>query len=260
MSIKYVLRKLINYVRPKYLRTEFVNSIPKDISILEIGPFYKPVCRGSKVKYFDILDQAALVERAKAIDSNNNTDNVPYIHFVSPTGDLSIIHETFDAVFSSHVIEHQLDLIKHLQQTSRLLNKGGKYYLIIPDKRYCFDHFNHESTIADVINAHFEKRKKHSLKSVIEHRALTTHNNSSDHWGGEHGVINDISDRIKNAITEHSMNEYVDVHAFYFTPNSFSQIINLLNQLGYIDFVVNWLHETSPENFEFYCILEKVQR
>ena len=241
-----------------YSRTLFIDSIPKDINILEIGPFYNPQCIGSNVKYFDIIDTDALIDRAKQIDANIIVENIPYINYISPVGDLSIINETFDAIFSSHAIEHQLDFIDHLQKTSKLLNNGGKYYLIIPDKRYCFDHFNNESTIADVINANFEKRKKHSLKSVIEHRALTTHNNSAEHWRGQHGVLDNITERIKNAITEYVTNEYVDVHAFYFTPASFSQIISLLNQLGYIDFKINKLHDTPPNNIEFYCVLEKV--
>lgn len=115
-----------------YSRPLFINSIPKDISILEIGPFYSPQCIGRNVKYFDIIDKNALISRAKGIDATIQIENIPYIDYVSPTGDLSVINETFDAIFSSHAIEHQLDFIDHLQKTSKLLNKNGRYYLIIP--------------------------------------------------------------------------------------------------------------------------------
>ena len=239
-------------------RKPFVASLPKDVSILEIGPFYSPVCIGKNVKYFDILNRENLVKRAKQIDEHINAEQIPFIEYVSPTGDLSIIQETFDAVVSSHAVEHQLDLIDHLQKTSKLLNKGGKYYLIVPDKRYCFDHFMNESTIADVINAHVVKPTKTSLKSVIEHRALFTHNNAFKHWIGIHKLKNTAtSSKIKNALTEYAESDYVDVHSWYFTPQSFSKIIRLLNELGYIDFTIRKLHPTPFGSFEFYAVLEK---
>ena len=128
-----------------YTRKYFINSISKSLSILEIGPFYKPNCIGDNVEYFDILDRDALIKRATEINSSINIDQIPYINYVSENGDLSIIDKKFDALFSSHAIEHQLDLIDHFQKASKLLNKGGKYYMIIPDKRYCFDYFNKES-------------------------------------------------------------------------------------------------------------------
>ena len=240
-----------------FWRKPFVASIPKDVSILEIGPFYNPVCVGDSVKYFDILSKENLIKRAKQIDENINSERIPYIEYVSPTGDLSIINETFDAIVSCHAIEHQLDLIDHLQKTSKLLKAGGKYYVIAPDKRYCFDHFMNESTIADVINAHVVKPTKTSVRSVIEHRALSTHNNAFKHWMGIHKLKNDISSKIKNALTEYMVSDYVDVHSWYFTPKSFSNNIKLLHQLGYIDFTIDKLYPTSPGSLEFYAVLQK---
>jgi SAM-dependent methyltransferase len=258
---------LKNIFKKKYTKLEFLNSLPKNSTVLEIGPFYSPFCKGANVKYFDILDRAALVGRALEISPGINTENIPVIDYVSATGDLSIINETFDAVFSSHVIEHQWDFTDHLQKVSGLLNKGGKYYLMIPDKRYCFDHFNNITTIADIINAGFEKRKKHSLKSVIEHRAFITHNDPVRHWKGDHGfvdsvsnrakLLDDMSERIKNAVSEFNANEFVDVHAWCFTPDSFAEIISILNKLGYTDFKIERLHPTLKNSFEFFAVLEK---
>ncbi len=240
-----------------YRRKPFVNSLPKDISILEIGPFYSPICVGNNVKYFDILNRENLIKRAKQIDGNINIERIPYIDYVSPTGNLSIINETFDAIVSSHAIEHQLDLIDHLQKTSKLLRAGGKYYLIVPDKQYCFDHFMSESTIADVINANVVKPTKTSVKSVIEHRALSTHNNAFKHWIGIHSVNNNLPAKIKNALTEYRESDYIDVHSWYFTPKSFSNIINLLNDLSYINFTISKLQPTPFGSLEFYVVLQK---
>ena len=103
-----------------------------------------------------------------------------------------------------------------------------------------------------------EKRTKHSLKSVIEHRALTTHNNPLKHWLGIHGDLNNISTRVKNAIEEFKSNKYIDVHQWYFTPKSFSENLLLLQQLSYIDFRVNKLYRTKFKRLEFYVELEKI--
>ncbi len=146
----FVKKVYVKLARKKNVKANFIKTIPNNISILEIGPFYSPMCRGANIKYFDIIDQKALQSRALTLNPNINIDKVPYIDYVDSTGDLSIIQETFDGVVSSHVIEHQLDFIDHLQKVTKLLNKGGKYYMIIPDKRYCFDHFNKESNIADI--------------------------------------------------------------------------------------------------------------
>jgi SAM-dependent methyltransferase len=251
----------------KYTKLEFINSLPKNSSVLEIGPFYSPFCKGSNVKYFDILDTAALTDRALQINPDINIKDIPAIDYVSATGDLSIIDEIFDAVFSSHVIEHQWDIINHLQKVSSLLSKGGKYYLMIPDKRYCFDYFNTVSTIADIINANAEKRKKHTLKNVIEHRAFITHNDPARHWKGDHGfvdsaanrakLIDEIAERIKNAVTEYNTHESVDVHAWYFTPDSFAEIIGILYKLKYTDFTISELYHTLKNSREFFVVLKK---
>jgi SAM-dependent methyltransferase len=253
--------------KKKYTKLEFLNSLPKNSTVLEIGPFYSPFCKGANVKYFDILDRESLIERALRINPDINPQSIPVIDYVSATGDLSIISETFDAVFSSHVIEHQWDLIDHLQKVSSLLNNGGKYYVVVPDKRFCFDHFNNITTIADIINANFEKRKKHSLKSVIEHRAFITHNDPVKHWKGDHGFVDSVSNRtklldtiseiIKNAISEFNDNEFIDVHAWYFTPDSFAGIISMLNKLGYTDFKIGRVYPTLKNSREFFAVLEK---
>lgn len=242
-----------------YSRLDFINSIPSNYSILEIGPFFKPVCRGEKVKYFDILNQEELKKRAVGIGTQELIDNTPFINFVSPTGNLRIIEETFDAVISSHAIEHQLDLIDHLKSVENLLNEGGAYYLLVPDKRYCFDHYIAQSTIADVIQAHYEKRNAHSLKSVIEHRALTTHDSPFRHWRNDHGSIQNLEERILKAIKEfeEAKGKNIDVHAWYFTPNSFVEIIEVLNNLKYINLSVQEIIPTKYGSVEFFAVLKK---
>ena len=241
---------------PLALRENLLLFIEDDIPLLEIGPFYRPLKRGPNVEYLDVLDAAGL--RARAGETGDDAAGVPdIIHHV---GDLDSVERTYDAVLSSHAIEHQPDLVHHLQQVERVLNPGGYYFLIIPDKRYCFDHFIAESTIADVLQAHHERRRTHTLKSVIEHRALTVHNQHRRHWAGEHGnPERDRTARVKAALDMYAQAQgrYIDVHAWYFTPPTFGSIVTTLRQLDLIGLEIAGIYDPARDRNEFCAILKK---
>jgi SAM-dependent methyltransferase len=239
-------------------RNAFVGLIPLTNSVLEIGPFAQPVLRGPHVRYVDVLSTEDLRKRARALGMDET--KVPNIGWVSNGSDLSVVNDTFDAVVSSHAIEHQPDFVGHLNQVADLLKPNGSYYLLVPDHRYCFDHFLTPSTVAQVLGAHLENRTVHSLSSVVEHRALTTHNDPARHWAGDHGDPNENrASRIASAIQEISdaNGAYIDVHAWYFTPRSFREVITDLSATKHISFSVQRMFPTRPNSNEFWAILQK---
>ncbi len=241
-------------------RAAFLADMARETDTLEIGPFDAPIVTGPEVRYFDVLDQQGLQTRAAKL--NRKPAGVPHIDYVSATGDLGIVDRKFKAVVSAHAIEHQPDLVKHLSDVAGLLEDGGRYYLLIPDKRYCFDHFIAESTVADVYQAHVEGRDRHLLKSVIEHRALTTHNDALRHWAGDHSngsYLASIPARTKAAIAEYEAANggYVDVHAWQFTPPSFLRLIEQLSALDAINLVPEAVYETPYNRLEFMAVLRK---
>lgn len=245
---------------PASRRKGFLDLVPSDRPVLEIGPFYSPCVRGRNVAYFDVLDQQALRERAKKIGHPANT--VPRIDYLDPNGDLSVVKDTFAAVVSSHCIEHQPDLVYHLQQVARLLEPGGRYFLLVPNKLYCFDHFIAESTIANVLDAHRAGLRVHRLESVIEHRALTTHNDPGRHWKGDHAdpsYWSTIPARTRAALAEYDAAKggYVDVHAWQFTPPSFRRIVQYLFELGLIALQPERVYDTPHGSNEFTAVLRK---
>ena len=239
-------------------RNDFVALIPTGADVLEIGPFCNPLLRRPNVNvfYFDVLPQDQLITRGKSIGLDPAA--VPYIHYVSRTGDLSTINRRFDIVVSSHCIEHQPDLIGHLQAVGKLLLPGGAYFLLVPDKRYCFDHFIPESNLAEVMVAQREQRKGHTLRSVIEHRTLTTHNDSLRHWQGDHGLLfENFEQRFLAALREFDAaeGEYIDVHAWYFTPASASAILSALQDMRLSKLTVHRVYGTRYAACEFWMIL-----
>lgn len=225
--------------------------------ILEVGPFCRPLLTGSNVYYLDILDAAAL--RSRAVREGLDPSGCPErIHFV---GDIATVRQTFSAIVSSHSIEHQPDLVHHLRTVAKLLKPKGRYFLIIPDKRYCFDAFVPESTIASVMQAHHEQRRTHTLQSVIEHRALSVHNDGPMHWQGIHGEAKPANQetRITKAIAEYQAAKggYVDVHAWYLYPAVFRRITEALFNLGLTGLAPLRVYNTPRNRFEFCAVLEK---
>ncbi|MFZ0497125.1 MAG: class I SAM-dependent methyltransferase [Methylocella sp.] len=245
---------------PQSFSEQFLTLISQTVDTLEIGPFCRPQMRGDKVRYFDIAGREELIERAKQVQYP--IMETPVIDYVSPTGDLGIINDQFDQVFSSHCIEHQPDLVRHLSQVSRILRDGGNYFLIVPDKRFCFDHFLSESTIADVLGAHIEQRRLHCAKSILEISVLRTHNDPVKHWHGDHGLpvaqqqglecIKSTIDQIVN-----NAGVYLDTHAWHFTPSTFQDILSHLYQLGLSKLRVERIYNTPVGRFEFCAILSK---
>ena len=245
---------------PLALREALVAAVRRAPSVLEIGPFCNPVARGPNVAYFDVLDRAALQKRAATLGLD--PAGVPEIAHVAAGGDLSVVADRFAAVVSAHCIEHQPDLIRHLRQVADLLEPGGHYFLIVPNRRYCFDHFIAESTLAGVVAAHREGRRAHRLESVIEHRALTTHNGVERHWAGDHldpGYHEAMAARVRAAVAEFeaAAGSYVDVHAWQFTPGGFRSLMGALHAGGWSPLRPLRVYETPRGRNEFTAILAK---
>ncbi len=232
---------------------------------LEIGPFLRPIIHGEHVKYFDVLDLEHLKARAAAI--GYPAEREVEIDYVEPTGDLTRIPDKhkFGLVVGSHMLEHQLDLVRHIQVVADLLLPGGYYAFIVPDKRYCFDYFVSESSIADYLDDYRSNRyfsKRHSLRSIIEHRVLITHNYPVEHWAGNHGantLIKDHTEQTLAAVKEYEAalhnGAYIDVHNYQFTPYGLATALEGLYNLGLITLKVHRVYPTLKNQLEFSIVL-----
>ena len=170
-------------------RSAFLQLIPAEGLLLEIGPFCTPSFSPADrpVRFLDVFPTEELRDIVAEL-SWGKPDEVPAIDYVwDGEHYVDLIDERFDVVFSSHNIEHQPCLITHLQDVASVMRPGRRLFLVIPDRRFCFDYHLSDSTIADVLDAFLDKRKKHSVKSILEHQFLLTHNEAAAHWTGEHG-------------------------------------------------------------------------
>lgn len=242
------------------LREGLLALIPMNGPVLEIGPFCNPSVIGDNVYYFDVLDQDGL--RRRAATTEYPVVRIPEVHFVSPDGNLGVVDRSFGAIFSSHCVEHQPDLVEHLQQVARILEPGGRYFLIVPDRRYCFDYPLPESHLGDVLDARQRRQRVHSLKNVLSHRVLITHNDAVRHWAGDHydGPEQHVdSGRALAALAEFdaSNGAYIDVHAWQFTPASFATLLRSLGEMRLVGLEVEDIFDTPKDRNEFTAILRK---
>ena len=239
------------------LRADFLGLIDADAKLLEIGPYCTPLFKGPNVKFLDVFDAPTLRQRAIAggIDPANCPEEIPYTNGLGEAAG-----EDFDVLFSSHAIEHQPDLVRHLQEAGAALRPGGMYWMIVPDKRFCFDHHLPETRLSDVMDAYLERRTRHRARAVVEYIMHQDHNDPVAHWQGRHGDVSvGALDRLTHAMRhfEEADGGYIDVHAWQLTPDRFREINVALNQLELTPFSNVRVYDTPFGNFEFMAVLSK---
>ena len=247
-------------------RADLLALIAPGARILEIGPFFTPMFDRARadVSYLDILTTEQLRARAATIPGGV-PDRVPDIDYVWTGGPLSaLIDERFDVVFSSHNIEHQPCLISHLADLAGLLRPGGAVFLFVPDRRYCFDHFLPPTGLTDVLGAWFEPSARHRGQAVVKHWMLQTHNDPGRHWAGDHGEnpLQHLSGHAAGAWMRSvrdahlAAEDYVDVHAWQFDPDSFRAVLQSLYDYGLSALAPARVYPTVASGVEFYAILQ----
>lgn len=227
--------------------------------VLEISPFTAPLVPGAKT--CDVFSTDQLRKRAAELGLNpNDVTNVDFV--LSIELGLRSIPRKFANVVSSHVVEHVPDLIGHFDEVSSLLNIGGRYFVLLPDYRFCFDHFIEPTNLTEIMAARLEKRTRHTATSFLEQRTLTTHNDSLRHWNGDFGTYSaGFDSRIQAAISEwNSLSaDYLDLHAWQFDPQTFTELISACLVAFNIPLEIEAVYDTRFGSNEFWVVLNRVE-
>lgn len=243
------------YVRP------ILSGISEQALILEIGAGYNPHFTKDKFPNVFHLDHATADDlRAKyARDPHvgHLTDRIQNVDFVSdgsPIEDMIPTELRFDIVFSSHSLEHQIDLIGHLLSIGKLLAPGGRLLLILPDYRCSFDAFRYPTVTSDAILVHREPRKVHRGKQIFDHLTRTVDINPIRRLRAPDRAAAKFNyplaaglDALDNAEREDA--KYEDAHAWVFSPASFRLLLLELYMLGYIRLKVDSISPTYGNQF-----------
>jgi len=233
---------------------------------LEIGPSHNPIASKKKGYKVQILDHCTADElRAKYQGHGLNLDNIEEVDFVwqgQPLPELIGKTQCYDWIIASHVVEHIPDLISFLRQCEQLLKPNGVLSLVVPDKRYCFDYFQPLSTTGMLIDAYTQNRKRPSAGQVFDHFANAATANGAIAWspdyrgGGADALIHTDQQAESQWHQANTTDEYIDVHCWRFTPESFALILSDINRLGLVGLGIQAQFPTS--GCEFYVSLGSV--
>ena len=74
----------------------------------------------------------------------------------------------FDAIISSHVIEHIANPIKFIQNAKTKLNTNGFILSILPNKDCCWDHIREHTTYEHILNDYISNIQEDDLTHLHE--------------------------------------------------------------------------------------------
>lgn len=241
-----------------------LQSIDKNGLGLEIGPSHNPLAPKSKGYNVHILDHLSAAElRVKYANHGLNLDNIEDVDFVwngEPIHELIGNTHQYDWIIASHLIEHIPDLISFFQECEILLKDDGVLFLVIPDKRYCFDALMSTSTTGNLLDAWAQKRIKPTPGQIFDHfaNASMRHGNiawANDGSGSADRLVHEFSEAEETFRRASSSNEYIDVHCWRFIPDSFRLLIQDLKRLNFINLQID--REFDTDGCEFYVSLKK---
>lgn len=229
---------------------------------LEFGPSYNPILpksHGYNVLTVDYISKEDLYSKYQydsAVDINRIED-VDIIDRGQELLEASIGRRGFDYIVSSHNIEHLPDPIKFLQRAERALKPGGKLYLMIPDRRRCFDFYRPISTCGQMLAAYQQHRQIHSPETHYDSIANAATKNGAIAWADDSGTPDTLIETLRAAYDTavRETQEYLDAHAWVFTPSSFRLILHDLQQLNIVKLNEIFFHTSI--GCEFFIVLSR---
>ncbi len=140
---------------------KILRHIDKNGYGIEIGPSHNPIAAkkdGYKTHIIDHMSREQLI--VKYEDHSVNLHNIEEVDFVwkgERYSELTGKTQYYDWIIASHIIEHTPDFIGFLNDCDAILKDDGVISLVVPDKRYCFDHYRPITGISKIIDSHFQK-------------------------------------------------------------------------------------------------------
>ncbi len=230
---------------------------------VEIGPSHRPIVpkkKGYNVHIIDHMNQADLIDKYR--DHNIDLNQIEPVDFVwkgESYAELTGKKKYYDWIIASHLVEHTPDLIGFLNDCNAILKDSGALSLVIPDKRYCFDHFRPITGLPQIINSHFQKNTIHSAGTVAEYFLNVVSKGGKIAWdqteNGAYQFVHSLQDAKDGIKSVQEKDKYIDVHAWCFVPHSFRLMIYDLHALGLIGFQEMGFFPTTGG--EFYITLSR---
>jgi predicted SAM-dependent methyltransferase len=240
-----------------------LDQIDKNGFGIEIGPSHNPIAPKKAGYNVEIIDHASKEILKNKYDNNDlvisKIEDVDFVWSGENYADLTGKKHHYDWIIASHLVEHTPDLISFLNNCDSILNDTGVLALVIPDKRYCFDHFRPITGLSGIIDSHFSKNKIHTPGTVAEYFMNVVRKSDQLAWEqnttGDYDFCHTMAETKTALSTVINAGLYLDVHAWCFVPNSLRLIIEDLFSLDLIKLREAKFLETI--NGEFYVTLSR---
>lgn len=235
-------------------RNKLDKYIKNSTSILEFGPYVRPtILPEDNKKYYvvDCMDEIKL--REYAINIGDNAEAIVPTNLVIDPISLNVPMELvskFDLLIANHVFEHLVDPFRWLQSWGETLKSGGLFILCIPDKKYSFDKFRTDTTLAHFISDYLKggnlSLDEHLIDCALNYDSKSPNNQI------------ELESRLNKDFISKSLDAYqpgLHVHVFQY-EKFIEEVLKPFLKLSYLDF--NIVEYGNLKNIgEFYVVLKK---
>lgn len=223
-------------------RIYFFENLIEDKSkrILELGPLNRPIANKNVYPNTFYCDVRSTEEVRELYSGNDYLEAtglmvdpetiVPIDYIVRESYEKTFKDvEKFDFVIASHVLEHMEDLIYALRDISTVLKREGVFFIVYPDRRYCFDHFRTSASFRDAYNVFRNGSVKNAPMVLDFYFSVIAENNPDTFWNKE-GILNYLPEAPFDKAVEHyeqALNgvKMDDVHYWPFTDMDFLRFL-----------------------------------
>jgi SAM-dependent methyltransferase len=210
---------------------------------LEIGAGFNPLLPKAAGYRVETLDHATANQLREKYRNDPNVDvaKIEEVDFVAdgrPIAEVVGKPGHYDYIVASHVIEHAPDLLGFLKGCETLLKQTGTLVLAVPDKRRCFDLLQPLTSTGMILQAHQERRTRHAPSALFDDIAYNLLRDGHGGWAkgcaGKLGFVRDLAAAQRFFEDMCQSSDYIDTHAWRFTPSSFRLIAGDLHAIGEI--------------------------
>jgi len=233
---------------------------------IEIGALDRPVLAPPSVRYVDYTTTAELRKDHLGRKSPVERDAIVQVDHIWREQHLAEVltgYTPLDFAIASHVIEHVPDLARWFRELGEVIRPGGVLSLVVPDRRFTFDRLRSETCIEEVVAAALEERRSPSPQQVYDFYAKHVQLDPLEAWSHDldHESLKPVHDRAASLSMAREAalgSSYVDCHCWVFTPRSFLDLLEELNQLDWLGFSVHHFFETEPGEIDFFVTLGRL--
>ena len=222
------------------IKEQILEFVDKSKEGVEIGPSFNPIAAKRNGYKTTIIDCASSKELKRKYHSGQDVTKIEEVDLVwegETYQQLTNKENYYYWIIASHIIEHVPSIIYLLNNCDSILREDGYLILIIPDKRYMFDHFRPITNLAQIIDSLSENR--HSSGKILEHYMNIVKLDGNIIWQTKKDGTYTFIHTIRQGIDEMNMafmdGKYHDIHAWQFVPSSFRLIIYDLLLLKWIE-------------------------